>query len=47
MGRREDTLEEQNQDMKDLLEDLLTQIQELREEFTNALDDLEDMVMGG
>ena len=31
--------------LEDLLEDLLTQIQEIREEFTSALDNLEDMII--
>ncbi len=30
--------------MTDLLEDLLTKIQEIREEFTSELDELEDMI---
>ncbi len=32
------------EEMKDLLEDLSTQIQEIREEFISALDNLEDMI---
>lgn len=32
------------EELHDLLEDILTQIQELREEFTSALDDIEDML---
>lgn len=39
-GRQEHKYEE----MKDLLEDLSVQIQEIREEFISALDDLEDMI---
>ena len=38
------TFEELNEELEDLLEDVLTQIQELREEFTSALDDIEDMI---
>ncbi len=34
-----------NEELNDLLEDLLTQIQEIREEFTSALDNLEDMII--
>ena len=38
------TFEELNRELEDLLEDVLTQIQELREEFTSALDDMEDRI---
>lgn len=37
-------LEDCNEELRDLLEDLLGRIQEVREEFTSALDDLEDMI---
>ena len=40
----QDTLKERNEDLEDLLEDLLIQIQELREEFTSALDEITDMI---
>lgn len=36
------TFEELNRELEDLLEDVLTQIQELREEFTSALDRLSE-----
>ncbi len=39
-----DNLKERNGEQRDLLEDLLTQIQEIREEFTTSLDNLEDMI---
>ena len=32
------------EEMKDLLEDLCMQIQEIREEFISALDNFEDMI---
>ena len=32
------------EELRDLLEDLLTQIQDIREEFISALDDIEDMI---
>ena len=38
------TFEELNRELEDLLEDVLTQIQELREEFTSALDDIEGRI---
>lgn len=41
------TFEERSMELEDLLEDVLTQIQELREEFTSALDDIEDMITSG
>lgn len=45
MGKlRQDKLKERNEDLEDLLEDLLTQIRDLREEFLSALDEIEDMV---
>lgn len=40
------TFKERSRELEDLLEDVLTQIQELREEFTSALDDIEDMITG-
>ena len=36
--------ERKYEEMKDLLEDLSVQIQEIREEFISALDNLEDMI---
>ncbi len=46
MGKiQQEKLKERNEDLEDLLEDLLTQIQELREEFTSALDEIEDMII--
>lgn len=39
------TFEECGMELEDLLEDV--QIQELREEFTSALDDIEDMFTSG
>lgn len=45
MGKyRKNTPIRQEEELRDLLEDLLTQIQEIREEFTSALDDIEDMI---
>ena len=41
------TFEKHGMELEDLLEDILTQIQELREEFTSALDDIEDMITSG
>ena len=44
MGRqKDDRVTRRNEELNDLLEYLLTQIQEIREEFTSALDNLEDM----
>ena len=34
----------ENEELSDLLEDLMTRIQEIREEMTAELDDLEDMI---
>ncbi len=46
MGRKQDNrITRRNEELNDLLEDLLTQIQEIREEFTSALDNLEDMII--
>ena len=36
----------ENEELSDLLEDLVTRIQEIREEFLSELDDLEDMITG-
>lgn len=36
--------ERKYEEMRDLLEDLTTQIEELREEFLSAIDDLEDKI---
>ena len=41
---RKDRQEQKYKEMKDLLEDLSVQIQEIREEFISAMDDLEDMI---
>ena len=35
----------ENEELSDLLEDLMTRIQEIREEMTAELDDLEDMIV--
>lgn len=46
MGKQQDNrITRRNEELNDLLEDLLTQIQEIREEFTLALDNLEDMII--
>ncbi len=45
MTHREERLAAENGQLKDLLSDLLTKVQEMQEEFTSALDDLEDMIM--
>ena len=46
MGNQQDNrITRRNEELNDLLEDLLTQIQEIREEFTSALDNLEDMII--
>lgn len=37
-------LAQQNEELRDLLEDVLTQIQEIRDEFNSALDSLADMI---
>ncbi len=44
MGQHKTTFKERSRELEDLLEDVLTQIQELREEFISALDDIEDMI---
>ena len=41
---RKDRQEQKYEEMKDLLEDLSVEIQEIREEFISALDNLEDMI---
>lgn len=41
---RKDRQEQKYEEMKELLEDLYVQIQEIREEFISALDNLEDMI---
>ena len=41
---RKDRQEQKYEEMKDLLEDLTVEIQEIREEFISALDNLEDMI---
>lgn len=40
------TFEECDMELEDPVEDVLTQIQELWEEFISALDDIEDMITG-
>ena len=40
-----ETLIQENEDLRDLLEDLIERIQEFREEIQTGLDDLEDLVM--
>lgn len=47
MGGDKTTFEERVMELEGLLEDVLTQIQELREEFTSALDDIEDRITSG
>ena len=45
MGRtQKNTMEYSSEDMRELLEDVVTRIQEIREEFLSALDDIEDMI---
>ena len=44
MKENQTIFEECSGELKALLEDVLTQIQELREEFTSTLDDIEDMI---
>ena len=39
-----ETLIQENEDLRDLLEDLTERIQEFREEMQTGLDDLEDLV---
>lgn len=39
-----DKLRIRNEELQDLLEDALAQIQEMREEFISALDDIEDLL---
>lgn len=46
MGQHKTIYVKRSRELEDLLEDVLTQIQELREEFTSALDDIEDMITG-
>ena len=41
---RKNQQERKYEEMKDLLEDLSVQIQEIREEFISAMDNLEDMI---
>ena len=41
---RKEQQERKYEEMKDLLEDLSVQIQEIREEFISAMDNLEDMI---
>ena len=39
-----ETLIQEREDLRDLLEDVMERIQELREEMLTGLDDLEDMI---
>lgn len=39
-----ETLIQENEDLRDLLEDLIERIQEFREEMQTGLDDLEDLL---
>lgn len=39
--------ERKYEEMRDLLEDLSTQLEEIREEFLSAIEDLEDKIAGG
>lgn len=40
-----EALIQENEDLRDLLEDIMERIQEFREEMLTELDDLEDMVV--
>lgn len=42
--RREECLLCQNEELRDLLEDVLLRVQEIREELTLSLEDLEDQI---
>lgn len=42
--RREECLLRQNEELRDLLEDVLLRVQEIREELTLSLEDLEDQI---
>lgn len=44
MIRLNERRERKYEEMRDLLEDLSTQIEEIREEFLSAIDDLEDKI---
>ena len=43
-SRREECLLCQNEELRDLLEDVLLRVQEIREELTLSLEDLEDQI---
>lgn len=43
-ARREECLLRQNEELRDLLEDVLLRVQEIREELTLSLEDLEDQI---
>lgn len=43
-ARREECLLRQNEELRDLLEDVLLRMQEIREELTLSLEDLEDQI---
>lgn len=44
MIRSRERQERKYEEMRDLLEDLSTQIEEIREEFLSVIDDLEDRI---
>ena len=44
MIRPKERQEKKYEEMKDLLEDLSAQLEEIREEFLSAIDDLEDRI---
>lgn len=44
MKNNADSILRQKEELEDLLEDLLTKIQELRDVFSDGIDDLEDMI---
>lgn len=43
-ARREECLLRQNEELRDLLGDVLLRVQEIREELTLSLEDLEDQI---
>lgn len=44
MVRNMENLVIEKEELTDLLEDILTKLQEIKEEFTSELEDLEDMI---
>lgn len=44
MVRSKERQEKKYEEMRDLLEDLSAQLEEIREEFLSAIDDLEDRI---